>query len=48
MYAVAAKQKKVRGNPIKGSQCDPKGVTVGVGTGPGRAPVMRGQPKKRK
>lgn len=29
-----------KGNPIQGSRCDPKGPTIGVGKGPGRAAVM--------
>jgi hypothetical protein len=34
-------------NPIKGSCCDPKGATVGVGTGRGRAGLALGsKPKK--
>jgi hypothetical protein len=31
--------KTPRGNPIKGSECSPKGKTVGIGTGTGRAAV---------
>lgn len=33
--------KTPKGNPVKGSQCDPKGKTIGVGTHQGRAPVVR-------
>jgi hypothetical protein len=32
-----------KGNPIKGSECDPKGKTVGLGVGAGRAPVAPGK-----
>jgi hypothetical protein len=34
--------KTPKGNPVKGSQCDPKGKTVGVGTHGGRAAVTKG------
>jgi hypothetical protein len=37
--------KTPKGNPIKGSACDPKGKTVGVGTKGGRAPVAFGSKK---
>jgi hypothetical protein len=37
-----------RGNPIKGSECDPKGATVGLGTDRGRAVVALGAKKGRK
>ena len=39
-----------KGNPIRGSTCDPKGKTIGIGTGQGRAPVMPGKafPKSKK
>jgi len=39
--------KTPKGNPIKGSQCSPKGKTVGIGTGQGRAPVAFGSKKKK-
>jgi hypothetical protein len=32
-----------KGNPIRGSTCNPKGKTMGVGTGAGRAPVIPGK-----
>jgi hypothetical protein len=35
-----------RGNPIKGSECDPKGATVGLGTDRGRAVVALGSKKR--
>ena len=34
-----------KGNPIKGSKCDPKGATVGLGTKSGRAAVAKGSKK---
>jgi hypothetical protein len=40
--------KTPKGNPVKGSQCDPKGKSVGVGTGKGRAPVALGSKAKKK
>jgi|GEM_PF-5210646 len=33
--------KTPKGNPIKGSECSPKGKTVGLGTGRGRALVAQ-------
>jgi hypothetical protein len=32
-----------KGNPIKGSSCNPKGKTIGLGNDAGRAVVMPGK-----